>query len=105
MERGFGIGCYREVGQSRENLLDTDVELQACEIGAEAPMHACSESKMPIRLAVKDTAIGVGEFVGVTIRRGVVDDDRFAGAEGVPAQLDIPSRQSGGYRESSLRSG
>ena len=64
MERGFGIGCDSEVGQSRENLLDTDVELQACEIGAEAPMDACSESKMAIRLAIKDTAIRVGELLG-----------------------------------------
>ena len=63
MERGVGVGCDSEVGQSRENLFDTDVELQACEIGAEAPMDARPESKMAIRLAIKDTAIRVGELL------------------------------------------
>jgi hypothetical protein len=38
VEGGFGIGRDSEVGQPQENLFDTDVELQACEIGAEAPM-------------------------------------------------------------------
>ena len=75
MERGFGIGSDNEVGQSRENLFDTDVELQTCQIGAEAPMDARAESKMAIRLAIEDTAIRVGELLGITVRGGVVDDD------------------------------
>jgi hypothetical protein len=51
-------------------------------------MHACSESKMPIRLAIKDTAIRVGELLGVTVRGRVIDNDGFTGAESMPAQLD-----------------
>ena len=75
MERGFGIGSDNEVVQSRENLFDTDVELQARQIGAEAPMDACPESKMAIRLTIEDTVIRVGELLGITVRGGVVDDD------------------------------
>ena len=64
-----------KVGQSRENLFDTDVELQARQIGAEAPMDARPESKMANRLTIEDTAIRVGEHLGITVRGGVVDDD------------------------------
>ena len=47
-------------------------------------MDACAESEVPIRLAIEDTAIRIGELDGVTIRRGVVDDHRFTGAELCP---------------------
>ena len=52
-------------------------------------MHAGAESEVAVRLAVEDAAVGVGELVRVAIGGGVVDDHRFAGAEGVAAQLDF----------------
>ncbi len=95
MEHGTGVGRESEVRHPRQDLLETDVELQACQIGAEAPMDACAESEVAIRLAIEDAAIRVGELRGVAVCGGVVDDDRFAGAEGVPAQLDILCDRSG----------
>ena len=52
-------------------------------------MDACPESEVPIRLAIEDAAIRIGELLWVTVRRGVVDDHRLTGAEAVPAQLDV----------------
>ena len=63
MEHGVGSVARAKSGIRDKNLLETDVELQACQIGAEAPMDACSESEMPIRLAIEDAAIRIGELL------------------------------------------
>ena len=86
-----GVGRESVVRHSRQDLLETDVELQARQIGAEAPMDACPESEVAIGLAIEDAAVRVGELRGVAVCGGVVDDYRFAGAEAVPVQLDIPA--------------
>ena len=97
MERCFGVGCERDVGQSQKNLFDTDVKLQAGQIRAETPVDACAKSEVPVRFAIEHTAIRVGEFLSVTVGRGKVEQDRFTGAEGVSAQLDV-------FRDSSRNS-
>ncbi len=58
-------------------------------------MDACPESEVAIGLAIEDAAVRVGELCGVAVGGGVVDDYRFAGAEAVPAQLDVLRDRSG----------
>jgi hypothetical protein len=82
-------GLQLVVGHSRQHLLDTDAEFQARQVGAEAAMDACPESEVPVGLTVEDAAIRIGKRDGVTIGRGVVDQDRLAGAERVAVQLDL----------------
>ena len=90
MEMRSGVGRESAVRHPRKDLLETDMELQARQIGAEAPMDACPESEVAIGLAIEDAAVRVGELCGVAVGGGVVDDYRFAGAEAVPVQLDVP---------------
>jgi hypothetical protein len=78
MEYGFGARRKGVVRQSRQHLFETDAE--PCQVGAEAPMHACSESEVSVALAIENAPIRVSELLRVTVRRGVVDQDRFAGA-------------------------
>ena len=89
VEVRHGVGCQLVVGHSRQDLFDADAEFQARQVGAEAAVDARAESEVPVGLAVEDAAIRLGKLVGVTIGRGVVDQDRFAGAERVAVQLDF----------------
>src|SRR5437899_10063627 len=89
MERRFGAGCQSVVRHPAQHLLEADGELHACQVGAQAAMYTCSESEMPVRLAIEDAPIRLSELLRIAVGRGVVDQNRFAGTEGVSAEFDI----------------
>jgi hypothetical protein len=94
VERRLGTGCRSVVRHPHQYLLETDGELQSCEDGAEAAMYTGSESEMPVRRAIEDAPVRLGELLRVAVGRGVVDHNRFAGGEGMSARLDFLGNSS-----------
>jgi hypothetical protein len=84
-----------EVGHSRQDLFEIDVELEARQIGTQASMDSCTESEVPVLAAIEDAAIRLRELAGVAVGGGVVDHYGLPWAEGVPVEFDFPRDSAG----------
>src|SRR5262249_33879105 len=91
----FLVGREGVVGHPRQDLFESDLELQARQVGAEATVHTGPESEVPVLAAIQDASIRLGELLDIAVGRGVIDHYGFSGAERMPGQLDFPCDGSG----------
>ena len=83
---GIASSQRRDAAQQR---VEHDLQFSARELLADALMPAVAEAELLAGIAGEVEPVGFGVGGRVPVRRGQVDDDAFAGANGLAADLDV----------------